>query len=70
MLIKYQIFSRLNSIFNPEDGVSNDVRYHLAYWVKAEKETHRIKMVVTTDKEENIGQILSNIEILTYLNVS
>ena len=70
MLIKYQIFLRLNSILNPEDGVANDVRYHLACWVKAKKEAHRIKMVVTTDKEENIGQTLSNIEILTYLNVS
>ena len=55
---------RLNSIPNPEDGVANDVRYHLPCWVKAKKEAQRIERVVTTDKEENIGQILSDIEIL------
>ena len=30
-------FLRLNSIPNPEDGVANDVRYHLPCWVKAKK---------------------------------
>ena len=30
-------FLRLNSIPNPEDGVANDVRYHLPNWVKAKK---------------------------------
>ena len=63
-------FLRLNSIPNPEDGVANYVRYHLPCWVKAKKEAQRIKRVVTTDKEENIGQILSDIEILNLLNVS
>ena len=57
-------FMRLNSIPNPEDGVANDVRYHLPCWVKAKKEAQRIERVATTDKEENIGQILSDVEIL------
>ena len=56
-------FMRLNSIPNPEDGVANDVRYHLPCWVKAKK-AQEIERVVTTDNEENIGQILSDIEIL------
>ena len=43
-------FLRLNSIPNPEDGVANDVRYHLPCWVKAKKEAQRIERVVTTDK--------------------
>ena len=55
---------RLNSIPNPEDGFANDVHYHLPCWVKAKKEAQRIGRVATTDKEENIGQILSDIEIL------
>ena len=50
-------FLELNSIPNPEDGVANDVRYHLPCWVKAKKEAQRIERVITTDKEENIGQI-------------
>ena len=49
-------FLRLNSIPSPENGVANDVRYHLLCWVKAKKEAQRIERVVTTDKEENIGQ--------------
>ena len=57
-------FLRLNSISNPEDGVTNYVRYHLPCWVKAKKEAQQIERVVTTDKEENIRQILSDIEIL------
>ena len=61
---KKDFFLRLNSIPNPEDGVAIDVRYHLPCWVKAKKEAQRIERVVTTDKEENIGQILSDIEIL------
>ena len=60
-------FLRLNSIPNPEDGVANDVRYHLPYWVKVKKEAQRIERVVTTDKEENIGQILSDTEILNLI---
>ena len=60
-------FLGLNSISNPEDGVANDVRYHLPCWVKAKKEAQRIERVVTTDKEENIGQILSDIEILNLI---
>ena len=60
-------FLRLNSIPNPEDGVANDVRYHLPCWVKAKKETQRKERVVTTDKEENIGQFLSDIEILNLI---
>ena len=36
-------FLRLNSIPNPEDGVANDVRYHLPFWVKAIKSTTNIK---------------------------
>ena len=55
---------RLNSIPNPEDGVANDVRYHLPCWVKAKKEAQQIERVVMTDKEENIGQIISDTEIL------
>ena len=61
MLIKYQIkifFLRLNSIPNPEDGVANNVRYHLACWIKAKKEPQQTEGVVTTDKDENIGKIL------------
>ena len=57
-------FLRLNSIPNSEDEVANDVRYHLPCWLKAKKEAQRIERVVTTDKEENIGQILSDTEIL------
>ena len=60
-------FSRLNSIPNPEDGVAIDVRYHLLCWVKAKNEAQRIERVVTTDKEENIGQILSDIAILNLI---
>ena len=60
-------FLRLNSIPNPEDGVANDVRYHLSCWVKAKKEAQRIERAVTTDKEEIIGQILSDIEILNLI---
>ena len=54
---------RLNSIRNPGDGVVNDVCYHLPCLVKAKKEVQRIERVVTTDKEENIGQIILDIEI-------
>ena len=60
-------FLRLNSIPISEDGVANDVRYHLPCWVKAKKETQRIERVVTTDKEENIEQILPDIEILNLI---
>ena len=49
---------RLNSIPNPEDGVANNVRYHLACWIKAKKEPQQTEGVVTTDKDENIGKIL------------
>ena len=56
-------FLRLNFILNPEYGVANDVRYHLPCWVKATKEAQRIERVVTTDKE-NIGKMLSDMEIL------
>ena len=61
---KKDFFLRLNSIPNPEDGVAIDVRYHLPCWVKAKKEAQRIERFVTTDKEDDIGQILSDIEIL------
>ena len=60
-------FLELNSIPNPEDGVANDVRYHLPCWVKAKKEAQRIERVVTTDKEESVGQILSDIEIFNLI---
>ena len=60
-------FLELNSIPNPEDGVANDVRYHLPCWVKAKKEAQRIERFVTTDKEDDIGQILSDIEILNLI---
>ena len=51
-------FLRLNSIPNPEDGVANNVRYHLAWWIKAKKEPQQTEGVVTTDKDENIGKSL------------
>ena len=60
-------FLRLNSIPNPEDGFVNDVRYHLPSWVNTKKEAQRIERVVTADEEENIGQILSDIEILNLI---
>ena len=56
---------RLNSIPNPEDGVANDVRYHLPCWVKAKKEAQRIERVVTTDKEENIETFYQILKYLT-----
>ena len=58
-------FLRLNSIPNPEDGVANDVRYHLPYWVKVKKEAQRIERVVTTDKEENIETFYQILKYLT-----
>ena len=61
---KKDFFLRLKSIPNPEDGVAIDVRYHLPCWVKAKKEAQRIERFVTTDKEDDIGQILSDVEIL------
>ena len=54
----------MNTVPNACDAVANDVEYHLACWVTAQREAKRLMETIELQEMEDPDRILADIEII------